>query len=229
MSYLLPGVHAADALADPRLARLRRACARWTAIPHPDGALLVPTPETGAARPPTIRAWRDTDDGLRYGTPDPLPTIGDLARRHCPPCTDVDLVCGASVSLALGAAAPRRIRLAATSIRLDEYATPLGTLSHHLRCRTVAGESVPDEETARLIFLALQACYHLTEEMADDLALLTTADLIPCLVAVWGGDPKAAAGGGPISQQPPPASSAIPSCVPLNSNPSPTTPKNALP
>jgi hypothetical protein len=122
----------------------------------------------------------------------------ELLRAAHPPATCVDLLSGHTISLALGLAAPSSVIVGGGTGRIGEPITELGQLAWQTYDEYQAAQrgeaELPADDTGRLAwlcFLAVQAIYHLTTDMFNASAIITTADLYPALTAIWGGDPKA--------------------------------------
>ncbi len=192
----------------PRAARLRRAWpnipddpeCRWMAQSHPvQGTLVVwPRPADGSGIP--LEAFgkpREIADGLTY-FPSLAPfTMIDVIRpeRHRGQGTWCSLYSGESLYVPLALATYRELILGAGGgLKLGGYQNEYGTLGHELFDVFVKeGIQYSDPRLTRLLFLALQQSYTLTEEMAEDIRWLGEADINPVLHAIFGIDPKALA------------------------------------
>jgi hypothetical protein len=220
VAYFAPGVRAAPAAEIPAFRRLLPA-GPWavTAAEHPAGqggrgslAWQLAPGETPAVVP-DVRAWawRACPDGLWYGSGGGLPSQASLAREAAPPGVDLVLGGGTTLTIPLAVAAPRLIDFGAGGI--GEPATELGRLAYRIYDRLTAeqGIGLADPDLHRLVLLAVQASYRVTEELLTDLGWISTVDLDPIVCAIFGTHPKASAGGAGNSPSPPADSSTAPS------------------
>lgn len=201
-----------------QFARLRRAWPnladspdeRWQIQEHPNGGSVViwPRAEDGSSFPlEAFGASRDTSDGLVFYPSREEPTKIDLIRpeQHRLNGTWVQLSSGDSIFIALATETPRQMVLrAGGGIAFGKYQNEYGLLGHELfePFFSPGGISYTDNRLGRLIFLATQQSYYVTEDMAEDLPWYSTADVVPIVHAIMGVDPKAFAAA--------PAGSALP-------------------
>lgn len=207
--YHLPKVLRADAKDHPALARLRTAWKAWGYHSHPDGGTLL-IPKGSGLTLANCRPAVACADVLRWHAPLTLPTLHDLAREDMPqPSARVELRRCGTVSVPLGVgpvygAGPRR----------GEASSAFGQLANSLYQRAIDKDhdwsDAEDRDMERLMFLALQAGYSLTEELFGELAPYDTDEVELILAAIWGRDPKASASDGPTSPPSPQASSTTP-------------------
>lgn len=199
-----------DAAVDaPRFARLRRAWPnlvdapdeRWQIQKHPDGGSLLVWPGTANGAGVALASFgepRPTHDGLVYYPSSEAPTKEDLIRpeQHRLPGTWVNLTSGDALYVALATATPRELVLRATGgIARGKYQNEFGHLAHDLYdpFQSDDGIAFDDPRLARILQLMLQQSYFVTEEMAEDLPWLSTADVVPILHCILGVNPKASA------------------------------------
>lgn len=208
-AYHLPTATKTDALDDRRVARLRAAWPSWESRTHPlGGALLVPS---GSARGALdlSRPGVPCDDGMNWHPPQVMPTLYDLAREEMPqPSVVIRLRRIGDVSLPLGVgpvygAGPKR----------GKPSSPFGLLAFDLFARGNEPDHVwtadDERDVERLLFLAFQQGYSLTEELFAELAPYDLDEINPILQGIWGCDPKASASDGPTSPPSPQGSSPI--------------------
>lgn len=208
-AYHLPDVGKLAVVDDPRFARLCTAWPAWEFRTHPAGGTLI-VPQGMATIIDLHGPVIDCADGLRWHPPTTMPTLHDLARDEMPqPAARVTLRrCGlVSVPLGVGpvyGAGPRK----------GQPSSEFGRLARDLYRRAI-DQAHPwtdreDRDTERVCFLALQAGYHLSDELFGELAPYDQDETELLIAAVWGSDPKASASDGTTSPPSPPGSSAIP-------------------
>lgn len=219
-AYIFPAMAHDVLLADPRLARLKAAYpGAWVCRRHEGDRWILTPPGTSVD---AFGSERETFDGLTYLPPQAPTTMHDLARAVIPPHNGtVELTGGLEISVAMGLLAAHRLVMGAATPHVGDPATAFGRMAwdQYDRSRDPDQTTPSDAECMRLVFLGVQACYHITEEVWDDLAPVTSDDLSALLTAIWGGDPKAASGDDGTSPSPPPDSSPTPNSPP----PKPTT------
>jgi hypothetical protein len=208
-AYWIKDLTPHDALASPRTERLRRACPnvpddpeqRWMAVNHPSGGTLLVYPaRDGAAVPLTAFGPAEaTFDGLTFYPPleaiDPLETIKAENARGAGSWYGTTK--GLSVWVPLATATPREVILVAGGgMRLGDYANEFGVLAHELwdtMKSTKDGIGYDDARLWRLIMLAVQRAYALTDELVQRCGWFTTADIAAVTMLVFGLSPKALA------------------------------------
>lgn len=207
-AYHLPGLGKLQAGDDPRLGRLRAAWPAWEYRTHPKGGtLLLPKGDTNAV---DLVAGVKCADGLIWHPPATTPTLHDLAREEIPqPSARITLRRVGPVSIPLGVgpvfgAGPKR----------GQPSSDFGRLAHDLfaRARRPADEwtTTDDRDLERMLFLALQSAYHLTDELFGELAPYDLDEVDSLISAIWGRDPKASASDGATSPPSPQESSPNP-------------------
>lgn len=215
-AYWANDVGLMQAAESPRFHRLRRAWPnlpddpqqRWSAQPHPvQGTMIVwPGLHGGGVSLESFGPPRETHDGLTYFPSLEQPTPIDLMRdeKNRLPGTWVNLYSGLELHIGLATATPREIMLQASGgIALGKHKSEYGLLAHALFDEFVKdGVSYADPRLGRLLFLAVQQSYCVTEELIEDLGWFTEADINPIMHAVMGIDPKALAAAldGSVSQ-----------------------------
>jgi hypothetical protein len=191
----------------PRFHRLHRAwpnlqddpSQRWSAQQHPVQGTMVVWPgqhgsglQLDAFGPPRV-----THDGLTYypslEKPTPIELMRDENTRLSG--TWVSLYGGGELFIALATATPREIILCASGgIKIGRHKAEYGLLAHDLYEPFLKeGITFEDPRLGRLLFLALQQSYCITEEMIEDLGWICEADISPIIHAIMGIDPKASA------------------------------------
>lgn len=207
-AYFAPGAAVDVAPAMPCFARIL-AAGPWqvTAINHPTRGWGALAWWPGCPQPGDV-SWRQSPDGLWYASPARLPTQAELARANAPRGIEVQVTCGASLTMPLATLAPRRLSLltGAVGIPADEYGRLAYTVSNRLREAGSAGLPIVDAEVLRLLVAGLGLAYRVTAELLEDLGWITTADVDPLLCAALGHDPKACEPGAISSPSPAPGS-----------------------
>ena len=204
-AYRIPDLGPAEAkekLADHPAARRLCLAGPWSFSAHPNGG--------------TFAIWKDsslksigdygepvaTEDGLFY-LPSKKPILPvDVARESVPNgSVDLDLFNGMRVTVAVATKAPMKRRFA-TKRAFGGYAGDLAREAFKLYDRlTEKDEKITyaDENLRRVIFLAINSCYRLTEDALDQADWLTTVDDDPILEVVFGQHPKASPAAGATS------------------------------
>lgn len=193
----------------PSFARLRRGWPnladspgeRWQVQQHPNGGALVVWPGIQDASTVPLEALgtpRVTHDGLVYYPSRVVPTHEDLIRpeQHRPTGTWIQLTSGQELYVALAVATPREMILrAGGGIAFGKYQNEYGLLGHELwePFWAPGGINPEDPRLARILFLAIQQSYFVTEESFEDLPWLSTRDVVPMMHAIQGVNPKASA------------------------------------
>lgn len=180
--------------------------ARWQLVAHPNGGSLA-TWLGHPFSPGSYGEGRPTHDGMTYFPPKEWPADrAALLRDKLPDHEAVELVNGrVLIGLALRAPRPRRF---AGAPSLGKPSGDLADAAFALWDRLGAKEAIAldDPGLARVLFLAVAACYRVTEEALDDLGWLTTADDDAVTAVVFGLDPKSEPGAGGSSPSSPPGS-----------------------
>lgn len=208
-AYHMVGVAPLAAGQDPRMARLRAACKAWEYRRHPAGGTLL-IPKDSGTRLDACVAAVDCFDGLRWHAPAVMPTLHDLAREDMPqPSTRIELRRPGTISVPLGVGP-----VFGSGPRKGQPSSAMGRLAHDLYARAVDKShdwtTKDASDTERLIFLAIQAGYSITEELFGELSPYDEDEAELLVAAVWGTDPKALASDGRTSPPSPPVSSATP-------------------
>lgn len=207
--YHMPNVAPMAAGNDPRMARLRAAFPTWEYRRHPDGGTLIVPKDAGtslAGCGPAV----ECHDGLRWHPPIVMPSLHDLARDDMPqPSTRVKLRRCGTISVPLGVGpvygvGPKR----------GQPSSTFGRLAFDMFNRTKDADRTwsneDDNDAERLLMLAIQSGYHLTEELFEEIAPYDQDEAAQILHVIWGNDPKASASDGPTSPPSPRASSRTP-------------------
>jgi hypothetical protein len=202
--YRIPDLEAAKApdamrlAAEPRLARLRGA-GPWQFKAHSAGGCLatwrdaeIPSEDDLAAREAVTCA-----DGLIYYRAKVPPTLADVAKDiRSDFDTDVTLGSGLVVTIALAASAPYRVRFA--SVGAGPPATEYGRVAREVwrlidEQEPANAPRVTSEHPLlkRLLVLAIQQRYRVTDEALDDMDLITSEDIEPIYRAIIGSAKKA--------------------------------------
>ena len=195
------GGHAALA-AHPAGKRLAHV-GRWQLAAHPQGGSFA----TWAGSPSFPGAYgegRETHDGMTFHPPKEWPTDrAALLRERLPEHEAVDLTSGrVLIGIAMRAARKRRFSTPGVGRPSGALADAAFELWDKLN-----GDSeilIDDPLLTRVLFLAVAACYRVTEEAMDDLGWLTTEDDNLVTSIVFGLDPKPAPGAGDTSASSPP-------------------------
>lgn len=142
-----------------------------------------------------LEPHRTCKDGLVYFGPAKPPSQEDLARLRSMPCFTVTTSSGRILDIPLAVYSPRILAFDG-EVDGGEFATEFGREALRIWNAIEAKNYPKNGEIARLVFLAVQQCYAVTEELLSDLGWLTDADIVPILLAVGGRDPKFAAAAG---------------------------------
>ncbi len=136
-------------------------------------------------------------DGLLFFAKD-LPEQADLAKIVNTPRFPLTLKCGRVIDIPLAVYAPRV--LAFDSLEDDgEHATEFGKEAYRVWGLIESKDYPKNAEVKKLIFLAVQQCYAVTEELLSALGWITDADIVPIVLAISGRDPKSVAVANAIS------------------------------
>ncbi len=146
--------------------------------------------------PPEIGPGKTCSDGLVYFSKE-LPTQEDLAKEIVTPRFPITLASGRVIDIPMCIYAPRI--LAFDCMEDGEHATEFGREGYRIWQMIEAKTYPKDAEVKRLIFLAIQHCYAVTEELLSNLGWVTDADVVPICLAVSGRNPKSAAVAGVTS------------------------------
>ncbi len=120
-----------------------------------------------------------------------MPSQDELAKSDVIPRFPVTLKSGRLIEIPLAVYAPRII--AFDGGEDIEHATEFGREAYRI-WQMIDSKNYPkNNEIKRLVFLAIQQCYSVTEELLGNLAWVTDADIVPITLAVSGRDPKSAA------------------------------------
>lgn len=207
-AYWIKDLAPSAALSSPRTERLRRACPnvpddpeqRWMAYPHAQGGALMVYPARDSAAVP-LDAFGppvDTFDGLVFYPPlDPIvPEDAIKAEQQRGPGNWHGTTKGLSLWIPLAAATPREvIVVAGGGFRYGGFANEFGLLAHELWDAMQADKELTFDEPRlwRLLLLAIQRAYALTDELIERCGWFTSADVGPITFLVFGLSPKALA------------------------------------
>ncbi len=129
-------------------------------------------------------------DGLVYFSKE-IPAQDDLAKSNTGPRFPVELSSGRVIDIPLAVYAPKV--LAFDSDAEGEHATEFGREAYRIWGKIEAKDYPQDKDMKRLIFLAIQQTYGVTEELLSQLGWITNLDIVPIALAVSGRDPKSVA------------------------------------
>ncbi len=131
-------------------------------------------------------------DGLWYFPAGAALTIASLAKDNVPTGIDVDLSTGVTLTIPLALAAPRLLTFGDDD-GLGAPASEFATLADQVfeRLRKKEPVTLRDKDVRRLVVLAVQQSYRVTDEVLTELRWITTLDVDPILCAIMGSDPKA--------------------------------------
>jgi hypothetical protein len=208
-AYLLSGWSGSVADAPwrsmPELARIRRA-GRLQGQQCSDGLLVGPAPVL-QGRPIRRDELADPEPcrdnpRLQWFAPRSMPALASLARQGIEDHPRIELHCGICCHVAPAVSAPRKIVFgvgdegATQGHYADDYGRAAARL-YDLDAELAeggsdqAGDVLADEyERAlnRCLVLAIQSCYHVTEEMLTLGDWITTADIPAIIRVMWGID-----------------------------------------
>jgi hypothetical protein len=140
--------------------------------------------------------FRPCSDGLLFFCKS-LPDQPALAKEVNSPRFPVTLKSGRVIDIPLAVYAPRV--LAFDSMEEGEHATEFGREAFRIWQRIDEKNWPSNTEVKRLIFLAVQQCYAVTEELLSKIAWITDADIVPIVLAISGRNPKSVAAASDIS------------------------------
>ncbi len=202
---LAPGL----ALTSPRTERLRRACPnvpddpeqQWMAYPHIAGGTLLVYPALDRAAVP-LEAFGppvDTFDGMVFYPPkdaiEPEAMIKSEQLRG--PGNWYATTRGQSIWIPLATATPREVIIVAGGgFRYGGFINEYGLLGHEMFDAMHASENgitFADERLWRLVMLAIQGAYLLTDELVERCNWFSSRDIAPVAFLIFGLDPKASA------------------------------------
>jgi hypothetical protein len=144
----------------------------------------------GAQRPARETPWMAvTGKDMLFRCDGVKPTWKDLARANVPPCAEVKLACGQTVSVALALESPRKMRFSGGS-RAEDWASELPRLARKV-AELTDQDPLHTELMGALMLAALQPCYRLTPEILDAMDILTTEDFFTIYFGCMGQTPKA--------------------------------------
>ncbi len=188
----------------------------WAFAMHPEGGTLAywKRADGSIATPADFGEPRACPDGLIYYPAKREISLADLAdekRAASPDCVRVSLVCGEAPILP---AYLEPVKILSTG-KPGGAATPYGAAAwaayDHCKDQDDAGRgfSLIEPVILRACRYALLSCHpRLTDELWDDLGVLTDADVEPLLEAVWRGpEKKDPAASGPSPSPSPPVPS----------------------
>lgn len=147
--------------------------------------------------PQDLISGKSCSDGLVYFS-DELPSQEDLAKVNTGPKFGVVLSTGRTLDIPIAVYAPRF--LAFDSESGGEHATEFGREAFRIWDKIDAKNYPTNAEMKRLVFLAVQQCYAVTEELLSQLGWVTDLDIIPVSLAISGRDPKSEAAVDAISR-----------------------------
>jgi len=163
---------------------------------------------------------RQTADGLTYYPPKETPTIGEVHHSldTLPYIIEIDLACGSPLEIVPSVMSPRRVLFgidggAEASDYLSEYAR-LSDELHQVALRVADLRSaieakssdakargqltqeleevlaIDERLTPKVALMAIQSAHYVTNEVLNDMGIITEQDLVPIVTAAWGVDPK---------------------------------------
>lgn len=180
---------------------------KWQLVAHPMGGAFA----TWAGKPSFPAAYgepRQTHDGLEFYPPKEWPTDRALfLREKLPEHEAVDLV-GGRVLVGVAMRAARKRRFSVPGVGRPSGALADAAFELWDKINESHDVMIDDPLLTRVLFLAVAACYRVTEEAMDDLGWLTTEDDNAVTSVVFGLHPKPDAGAGDTSASSAPASNA---------------------
>ncbi len=138
-------------------------------------------------------------DGLIYFGFVTEPHQSDLARENIPGAFPVTLASGRVLDIPLAVESPRI--LAFDGSEESEHSSEFGSEAFRIWTKIESKDCPTKAELRRLIYLAINQCYAVTEELLTQLKWCSDTDLVPITLAIGGRDPKFAAAGGDTSRQ----------------------------
>lgn len=208
--YWIKDLAPVGALTSPRTARLRRACPnvpddpeqRWMAFEHRQGGSLMVYPgRDGAAVP--LEAFGqpvDTFDGMVFYPPRDAITPEDTIKPEDlrGPGGWYATTTGKSLWIPIAAATPRELVIVAGGgYRYGSFVNEFGLLAHELyeAMQSIKGGiSFTDQRLWRLLTLAIQGAYALTDELIERCTdWFSSRDVEPIAFMIFGLSPKALA------------------------------------
>ncbi len=127
-------------------------------------------------------------DGLIYFGYKDMPDQSVLARESIPNSFSVTLASGRVISVPMAIAAPRFMSFDGMS--QDEHATDFGKEAFRIWGNIAQKQFPSDADSRKLVFLAINQNYKVTEESLTQLNWITDVDIVPIMLAVSGRDPK---------------------------------------
>ncbi len=171
----------------PSFARIA-SCGKWHFVKHShdsaSGVLAYWDKPVGVdlAKPKKCK------DGLIYFGYTQEPTQDSLARENIPNSFPVTLRSGRVIDIPMAIAAPKILAFDGTDE--SKHATEFGSEAYRI-WEMIEGKSYPsDLECRRLVYLAINQTYRVTEELLSQLGWITDVDVVPILLAISGRDPK---------------------------------------
>ena len=192
IAYRLPDADPIDAAAHPSMARLLPV-GPWQYQAHPEGGTLASWKADGKAV--TLEQFApgvETEDGLVYYGPKQPVALDALRRPTLPVGRFVTLYGGERLHVAFAMAAPRKLMFGAKSAKLGDFRNEYATLVEIIRDEVVASNQFDpyDPRAQRMVFLAVQQSYRVTQELLSEGGWITDADEWPILLAAAGVDPE---------------------------------------
>ncbi len=193
IAYRLPDVDPIDAASHPLMARLLPV-GPWQYQAHPEGGTLASW-KSSDGRAVTLDGFAagvETEDGLTYYAPLAPVELDALRRPTLPPGRFVTLYGGDRLHVAFAMAAPRKLMFGAKTVKAGDLVTEYASLVESIREEVIASKSFDpyDPRVQRMVFLAVQQSYRVTQELLSAGGWITDADEWPILLAGAGVDPE---------------------------------------
>jgi len=204
--YLVQAASPLAALEHPLVRRLKRAWPAWTARPYRrrGGQLLLAEAGAETQRPEDLLlpALELPEEDAAWLPPARLPCLAELLREDRPAdCHEIRLrhagpggvAARVPLPLGLGPCYALGPRAGTPSSEYGQAALDTWQLYQDARSQRPQDWSTPEIEAAfaRLIFLAVQQCHHVTEELWPLLEAYDDDEVARFLLVAWGSDPKA--------------------------------------
>ncbi len=127
-------------------------------------------------------------DGLVYFGYIKQPAQDDLARDNVPNSFAVELSCGRTIDIPLAIAAPKCLSFDGSGD--DGHATEFGREAFRIWDNIELKKFPNDMECRKLIYLAINQTYKVTQELLTQLKWVADVDVVPIMLAISGRDPK---------------------------------------
>lgn len=193
MHYFAPGISCGERAAHeiPQFSRVLTADKWYCCNSTQDGkqgALIFSQSDPQPA--PHTTGWRECFDGLMYLPPATLPGTIDLLRpERRMRFIDVLTSRGVLLSIPVASAAAREVDFSAKKFGVpsDDFGKCAYAFFDRLSDTKAASQpKLGDADTLRLVMLAVQQFYRVTEELLNDLGWISSLDIDPIISAIMG-------------------------------------------